>query len=111
MVVVTDETFGAEVIQASQDKVVIVDFWADWCNPCKSLSPQLEELSRELLDVKFVSANIDDCGAKAGEYNIMSVPTLLFVLNGTVKHRVAGTTPAMAEKIHKILAEIVDTKE
>lgn len=106
MLAVTDETFSTEVLEASKNNVVIVDFWADWCGPCKILTPLLEKLSQELDDVKFVSANVDDCGLKAGEYLVMSVPTLLFVKEGNVKDRIAGANPAMTEQIQRILESL-----
>ena len=61
---------------------VLVDFYATWCPPCKSLSPIVEEIEKENADIKFLKINVDDEQELAIEYGIMSVPTLVFIKNG-----------------------------
>ena len=69
----TDQTFVNEV----KDGVVLVDFWAPWCGPCKMIAPVLEEVDRELAGkVKVVKVNVDDNPETAGKYGVMSIPTL-----------------------------------
>lgn len=74
----TDNDFN-ELIN---DKVVIVDFFATWCGPCKMLSPVIEQLSENFKDVKFVKIDVDECPNVSKNYGIMSVPTLLKFKNG-----------------------------
>lgn len=87
---ITDENFKKEVLESK--KLVVVDFWAPWCMPCQILKPTLEELANEVkdkADVKFV--NVDDCPETAKEYNIMSVPAVLFFKNGELVDTAIGT--------------------
>ncbi len=73
-VVLNDENFKEEV----KDGVVLVDFWAEWCGPCQSQIPILEELSKEMEGkAKICKLNVDDSPATAGEFRVMSIPTLL----------------------------------
>ena len=78
----TKDNFAQEVIQS--DKTVLVDFYADWCGPCKMQGPVLEELASERSDVKVCKLNIDDERELALEYGVMSIPTLMIVKNGEV---------------------------
>ena len=75
---VTDASFQADVIEASKTQPVMVDFWADWCRPCKMLTPTVEEIARENEGkLKVVKLNIDDNMGVPGKFNIRGIPTLL----------------------------------
>ena len=78
----TSETFDAEVLHA--DRIVIVDFWATWCTPCRMLTPILEEIAAERSDIKICKINVDDAQDIAEKYGVMSLPILVFFENGEV---------------------------
>jgi len=86
-----DKTFDKEVLQAKG--VVVVDFFAEWCGPCKIMGPRFEEAAKDLPNVRFVKVNIDESQAKAQEYGVMSVPTLLVFRNGKVVDQAVGAVP------------------
>ena len=89
---VTDSTFEAEVLKS--DLPVLVDFSAEWCGPCKSLAPIVEELAGEYEGrVKFVQLNIDNSRQTPSNYGIMAVPTLILFKNGEVADKVTGFKP------------------
>src|SRR5690625_3272992 len=95
----TDETFAGK----TADGLVLVDFWAPWCGPCKMIAPVLEELDSEMSEkVKIVKLNVDDNQETAGKYGVMSIPTLLLMKDGNVVDQVVGFQPKEA------LAELVD---
>lgn len=74
------ENYKTEVTDS--EKIVILDFWAEWCGPCQMLSPYVEELSEELADMKFCKVNVDDEPALAGAFGIVSIPTLIKIKDG-----------------------------
>ncbi len=78
----TDATFENEVLK--QSGLVLVDFWAEWCGPCKALTPILNQLSQERTDVTIAKVNIDQNSAITNKYNIRSIPTLILVKDGDV---------------------------
>src|ERR1700744_3205528 len=93
--------FDHEVIQS--DKLVIVDFWAEWCGPCKMIAPLLDEVAKELPEkVKIVKVNVDNEQQLAQQYGIYNIPTLLFFKGGAVKEQVVGTAAkkVLVEKIN-----------
>jgi len=85
---VSDQNFEKEVVQS--DKPVVVDFWAAWCGPCKMLSPIVEEVAKEYNQMKFCKLNVDDNPTQAGNFQIMSIPTLLFFKQGKAIDKVVG---------------------
>ena len=93
--------FESEVLKS--DKLVIVDFWAEWCGPCKMIAPLLDEVAKELPDkVKIVKVNVDQEQQLAQQYGIYNIPTLLFFKGGKVREQVVGTAAkkVLVEKIN-----------
>lgn len=89
---VTDASFEADVLQS--DKPVLVDFWAEWCAPCRKVEPLLEEIAQEMGDkVTVVKLNIDENPETARAYQVMSVPTLTVFKGGQPVQSVAGAKP------------------
>jgi thioredoxin 1 len=88
MMTVTKDTFTAEVM--NHNGYAFVDFYADWCAPCKMTSPILEELSKEMSDVKFVKVDVDANPELASQYSVFSIPTFLVVKNGKVLNQFSG---------------------
>ena len=98
--IATNTSFD-ELLQ--DEKLVIVDFWATWCGPCRMLSPLLDEVEEEMADkIVVVKVNVDDADEIAMRYRIMSIPTLLFFRNGEMVDRSVGAMPksALVEKIN-----------
>jgi len=91
-IAVSDDTFESEVLNASEP--VVVDFWAEWCGPCRMIAPALEEIAVSLGEkVKIVKLNVDENPATAGKYGIMSIPTLMLFKNGELASRQVGAAP------------------
>jgi len=89
---VTVETFEEEVLQA--DKLVLVDFWAEWCAPCRMLAPVLEEIAQELGNkLKVAKVDVDANPTLAARYGIMSIPTLILFKNGKPVEKLVGYMP------------------
>ena len=88
---VTDETFEQQVLQS--DKPVLVDFWAEWCQPCRQLAPAVEAVAQKYDGkAKFVKLNVDDSAQTGQRYGIKGIPTLIVFKNGSEAERVVGTT-------------------
>ncbi len=85
---VTTQTFQQEVLNS--EKTVLIDFYADWCGPCKMLSPVVEEVAQENTDIKVVKINVDNAQELAVKYQIMSIPTLVVVKGGNEVTRSVG---------------------
>jgi thioredoxin 1 len=92
---VTDATFAKDVLQA--DSPVIVDFWAEWCGPCRLVAPVLEEIARDYAGkVTVAKVNIDENPAIARDYRILSIPTMSVFNNGEMVKTVIGARPKAA---------------
>lgn len=99
-----DETFDREVAQA--EGVVLVDFWATWCYPCKMIAPILEEIAKGYSGkIKVGKVEVDEAGAIASRFNVMNIPTLILFKDGKEIERIIGVTTKedIAGKIDKVI--------
>ncbi|MGM7702263.1 thioredoxin [Pseudalkalibacillus sp. Hm43] len=97
---VTDQNFNTE----TSSGLVLADFWAPWCGPCKMIAPVLEEIDSEMSnDVKIVKLDVDENQETAGKFGVMSIPTLMLFKDGEVVDQVVGFQPkeALVELINK----------
>ena len=99
---ITDATFEEE----TSEGVVLIDFWATWCGPCKMQSPVIDQLSEEMDDVKFTKMDVDQNQETARNLGIMAIPTLLIKKDGNIVDRLTGYTPK--EKLEQILDQYTD---
>ena len=98
----TDANFATDVLQ--NDKPVLVDFWAEWCGPCKMVAPVLEEIANENADkIDIVKLNIDENPGAARDYSILSIPTMAVFQGGKVVKQIVGAKPKAA-----ILRDLAD---
>ena len=89
---VSDADFESEVLKSSGP--VVVDFWAEWCGPCRQIAPALEEIAGSLNGrVKIVKLNVDENPQTASRYGVMSIPTLMLFKNGELASRQVGAAP------------------
>jgi thioredoxin 1 len=100
--IVTDNSFATEVLQANIP--VMVDFWADWCGPCKMLAPTLEEIAKEFIGrVKVAKVNVDENSKTSTSYDIHGIPTLILFKNG----KIVATKVGVATKTQ--IADFINT--
>ena len=91
VVTITKENFEQEVLQSA--KLVLLDFWASWCGPCRMLSPVVDEVAEERTDVKVGKVNVDEQPELAGQFGVMSIPTLLVFEQGKLVRQAVGARP------------------
>lgn len=104
IIYLTDDNFTSEAMES--DLPVLVDFYADWCGPCKMVGPILEEMAGKYAGkAKICKINIDEQRKLAISNKVMSIPTLLFIKNGEIKERISGALPqaALEEKLEALL--------
>ena len=89
--VLTKENFPMEANRPGQK--VLIDFWASWCGPCRMLSPIVDEVAEERGDIKVGKVNVDEQPELAGQFDVMSIPTLLVFENGKLVNRAVGARP------------------
>ncbi|MDR1131021.1 MAG: thioredoxin [Oscillospiraceae bacterium] len=88
VITITSQNFEAEVTHS--DKPVLIDFWAAWCGPCRMLSPIVDEIAGERADIKVCKVNVDEEQALAGQFGIMSIPTLVVMRDGQQRNKSVG---------------------
>ena len=100
----TSENFNSEVIES--DTPVLVDFWAEWCGPCRVIAPVVDEIATEYLQkVKVGKLNVDNHNQVASQYGVRSIPALLIFKNGAVANQIVGAVPK--NKITEILDSVI----
>lgn len=104
MLQLTDATFETAVLQSSQP--VVVDFYADWCAPCKALAPRLDALEAETAGVVFAKANIDDTDL-AQKYGVRGIPTLIVFKDGKPVSQASGNSVASKERVAEFIQKAI----
>jgi thioredoxin 1 len=102
---VTDSTFAQEVLQSTSP--VLVDFWADWCGPCKAIAPIVEDLAREYEGrLKVMKLDADENPRTASAYRVQSIPTLMVFKDGEPAERIVGAVPkpVIVDKLQSVVA-------
>lgn len=95
----TKDSYHNEVMET--EKVVVIDFWATWCGPCKMMSPVVEEVAKDYPDVKVCKVNVDEEPELSNAFKIVSIPTIVVIKNGEIIDSVVGYRPK--EDIEKII--------
>ena len=88
---ITKNNFQEEVLNS--DKPVLLDFWASWCGPCRMVSPIVDEIADERSDIKVGKINVDEEPDLAGQFRVMSIPTLIVIKDGKVTNQAVGARP------------------
>ncbi len=91
---ITKNNFQSEVLE--REGTVLLDFWANWCGPCRAMSPVVEQLAQERTDVAFGKVNVDEESELAARFGIFSIPAFIVLENGKVKAQTAGARPKEA---------------
>ena len=85
---INQNNFSSEVLQS--DQPVLLDFWASWCGPCRTVSPILDEIAAERSDIKVGKINVDEQPELAAQFGVMSIPTLVVMKNGSIANQAVG---------------------
>lgn len=91
---ITKDNFESEVLNAKEP--VLLDFWADWCGPCRMVSPIIDEIAQEMTSAKVGKINVDEQRELAAKFQVMSIPTLVVMKNGKVVSQTMGARPKAA---------------
>lgn len=99
------ELNDADFHNETKKGIYVIDFWADWCGPCKMMAPIFEELSKEMKNINFAKVNVDESSDIANEFQIMSIPTIVVMKDGEEIDRIVGAMPksVLKAKILEIL--------